>query len=267
MYSIQEQFKTDALAQMSGRVRDAQRIAGSILDISHEIGVLNVRTTKASAEQIAGAMQKLLAASNPGEFFQLAASVMRPDTQLWTRYIEQLSSIAGKAGMPVTTSLGLSAQAMLAPQAASVVTWPKAEAPSQQPAVNAAPAVEAPAVPEELQIEAAMEPAPEVPPPAAVPYAAALEETSEEAPQSPSATPARTVEAIKEVAEAMTGAHKTPPVVMAASALPPEVPAAPEISVARKAAETRPARKPAAPAMTKKAAPPSRSASSRGRKG
>ena len=27
MYSIQEQFKTDALAQMTGRVRDAQRIA------------------------------------------------------------------------------------------------------------------------------------------------------------------------------------------------------------------------------------------------
>lgn len=267
MYSIQEQFKTDALAQMTGRVRDAQRIAGTILDLSHEIGVLNVRTTKASAEQIAGAMQKLLAASNPGEFFQLAASVMRPDTQLWTRYIEQLSSIAGKTGIPVATSLGLSAQTMLAPQAAPVVTWPKSGAPSQQPAFNAAPSAEAPAVPEEVQLEAAMEPAPEVLLPAAVPYAAALEETSEETPQAAAATPAETVEAIKEVAEAMTGAHKTPPVVMAASALPPEVPAVPEITVARKAAETRPARKPAAPAVTKKAAPPSRSASSRGRKG
>ena len=71
MYSIQEQFKTDAFAQMNGRVRDAQTVAGTFLDLSREIGVLNVRTGKASAEQLAGMMQKLLGASNPGEFFQI----------------------------------------------------------------------------------------------------------------------------------------------------------------------------------------------------
>ena len=38
MYSIQEQFKKlTALAQMNGRVRDAQAIAGTFLDLSREI--------------------------------------------------------------------------------------------------------------------------------------------------------------------------------------------------------------------------------------
>ena len=196
MYSIQEQFKTDALAQMNGRVRDAQRIAGNILDLSREISVLNVRTTKASAEQLAGAVRKLLDAGNPGEFFQIAASVMQPDLQFWTRYIEQLSSIAGKAGAPVTT-LGLSAPAILTPRSAPDAARAKPEAAAQQPAAKAAPAAETAAVPEEAQLEAAIEPAPEVPPPAAVPYAAALAESSEEAPKPAVATPAETVEASK----------------------------------------------------------------------
>jgi hypothetical protein len=84
MYSIQEQFKTDALAQMNDRVRNAQLVAGNILDLSREIGVLNIRTTKASTEQFAGAVRKLLGASNPAEFMQIATSVMQPDMQLWT---------------------------------------------------------------------------------------------------------------------------------------------------------------------------------------
>ena len=256
MYSIQEQFKTDALAQMNGRVRDAQAIAGTFLDLSREIGVLNVRTTKASAEQVAGAVQKLLGASNPGEFFQIAASVMQPDMQLWTRYIEQLGSIAGKASAPASL-------------AAPGVTWPKAEGSAGEPAAQAA-AVEqarASAVPEQMQLEAAMEPAPVAPPPAAVPYLAPLEERVEEAKQVESDTAADTVEAIREVADAMTGAQKTPPVVMAASTPLVSEPVVPEIAVARKSASTRPARKPAAPPAAKKAAHPARSAPGRARKG
>jgi hypothetical protein len=260
MYSIQEQFKTDALAQMSGRVRDAQLIADNLLDLSREIGVLNVRTTKASTEQLAGAMRKLLSASNPGEFLQIAASVMQPDMQLWTGYIEQLRGIAGKATAPVTAS----ASAALSTPA---VTWPKPEAMMPTAVADVAPVAEALAAAEEAPLEAAIEAVPEVPPPAAVPYAAAVEESAEEAPQAAAVTSPDATDAIKEVAEAMTGANKAPPVVMAASALPPEVPAAPEISVARKSVSSRPARKPVAAPAQKKAAPPSRSAPNRARKG
>jgi hypothetical protein len=262
MYSIQEQFKTDALAQMNGRVHDAQLIAGNMLDLSREIGMLNVRTTKASAEQIVGAVQKLLGAGNPGEFFQIAASVMQPDMQLWTSYIQQLSSIAGKA-VPPKTSLNLNLGKLLAPlTAAPAVSWPEPEAPAAQ----AAPAAETPAIAESEQLEAALDAAPELPAPDALPYAAALEESSEEAPQAAIEPPAETVEAIREVAEAMTGANRTPPAVMAASALPPQQPAVPEIKVVRKAA-ARGSHKPVAPPAVKKAAPPARGASNRARKG
>jgi hypothetical protein len=273
MYSIQEQFKTDALAQMNGRVHDAELIAGNILDLSREIGVLNVRTTKASAEQVAGAVRKLLGASNPGEFFQIAASVMQPDMQLWTSYIEQLRSIAGKAGLPLTAPLAplASSAAAPAPQAAPGVTWPKFSVPAPQPVVPAAPAGEAPAVTEEAQREAVLAQAPEAPPPAAVPVIAALPESSQEAAQGAAETtpvaPPETVDAITEVAETMTGANKTPPAVMAASALPPVAPVVPEITVVRKTVTAEPARKPLAPPSTRKAAPPARSASNRSRKG
>jgi hypothetical protein len=250
MYSIQEQYKTDALAQMNGRVRNAQLVADNILDLSREIGVLNIRTTKASAEQFTGAVRKLLGASNPAEFMQIATSAMQPDMQLWTSYIEQLRSIAGKAGAPVTTSLTLSASTLLAPQ----------------PAVNAASEAEAPAVPEQLQLEAAIEPAPEVPSSPAVPQAAPVAESSEEAPQPAAATPPAVAEAISEVAEAMTGANKSPAVVMAASALPLEEPAVPEITVVRKTEVSPPASKQAAAPASKKAGP-ARAASNRGRKG
>jgi hypothetical protein len=246
MYSIQEQFKTDALAQMNDRVRNAQLVAGNILDLSREIGVLNIRTTKASTEQFAGAVRKLLGASNPAEFMQIATSVMQPDMQLWTSYIEQLRSIADKAGAPVKSALAFSASAMLAPQAAPLIAWPKQVAAAPQPAANAAPETEAPVLPEQAQLEAAIEPAPEVAPPAAVPYAAAPQESSEETPQAAAATTPAAVEAITEVAEAMTGANKTPDVVMAASALPTEEPAVPEITVVRKTEATQSASKPAA---------------------
>jgi hypothetical protein len=155
---------------------------------------------------------------------------------------------------------------MLAPQAAPLIAWPKHVAAAPQPAANAAPETEAPVLPEQAQLEAAIEPAPEVAPPAAVPYAAAPQESSEETPQAAAATTPAAVEAITEVAEAMTGANKTPDVVMAASALPTEEPAVPEITVVRKTEATQPASKPAAAPAAKKAAP-ARSATHRGRKG
>jgi hypothetical protein len=275
MYSIQEQFKTDALAQMNGRVLDAQRIAGNILDLSREIGVLNVRTTKASAEHLAGAMQKLLSASNPGEFMQLAASAMQPDMQLWTGYVTQLQGIAGKVSLPASPLLA-PITTLLAPLAAAVpkVTWPTAAATAPEDAVQTAPAVEAPAVPEEAQLEAAIADVPAAPPPAAVPYAVGMEEetpdtpdTAEASPPAAASTPPETVEAIKEVAEAMSGTHKAPPAVMAASTPPAEAPAVPEIKVVHKNAVAQSGRKQVAPPAAKKAAVPVRSAPNRARKG
>lgn len=275
MYSIQEQFKTDALAQMNDRVLDAQRIAGNILELSREIGVLNVRTTKASAEHLAGAMQKLLGASNPGEFMQLAASAMQPDMQLWTGYVTQLQGIAGKVNLPANPLL-TPMTTLLAPLAVAAprVTWPTPAATAPDADVQTAPAVETPAVPEEAQLAAAIAEVPATPPPAAVPYAVGLEEDTPDTPDTAKAsqpaaagTPVETVEAIKEVAEAMSGANKTPPVVMAASTPPAEAPAVPEIKVERKNAVAQSGRKPIAPPAAKKAATPVRSASNRARKG
>src|SRR6476620_9353868 len=105
MYPLQEQFKSDALAQLNSRVLQAGKIAGNLLEISHQIGVLNVRTGKASAEALTGAVQKLLAANNPFEFLQLAATVMQPVPQVWTDYAAQLRGIAGKMVTPVTGNL------------------------------------------------------------------------------------------------------------------------------------------------------------------
>ena len=269
MYSIQEQFKTDALAQMNSRVLDAQRIAGNILDLSREIGVLNVRTTKASAEHLAGAMQKLLSASNPGEFMQLAASALQPDMQLWTGYVTQLQGIAGKVNLPANPLL-TPMTTLLAPLTTGVpqVTWPTPAA----TAPEAAPAVQTPAVPEEAQL-AAIADVPAAPPLAAVPYAVGLEEETPDAPdtaeasQPAASTPPETVEAIKEVAEAMSGTNKAPPVVMAASTPPAAAPAVPEIKVVRKNAIAHSGRKPVAPPAAKKAPAPVRSASNRARKG
>jgi hypothetical protein len=273
MYSIQEQFKTDALAQMTSRVGDAQRIAGNILDLSREIGVLNVRTTRASAEHLAGAVQKLFSAGNPGEFMQLAVSAMRPDMQLWNDYVAQLRSIAGKAGMP-TAMPAAPLTTLLAPitalATAPVVIWPKPENIVPKTAAATAPVVETPATPEEVQPEAAITPVPATPSLAAVAdvadVAAPKEDIAEE-PKTAAVTPAATVEAIKEVVEAMSGASKAPPVVMAASTLPPEAPAKPRIKVAHKNAGARSGHKPAAPAAVKKAGAPARSASKGTRKG
>lgn len=270
MYSNQEQLKTDALAQMTSRVGDAQRIAGNILDLSREIGVLNVRTTKASAEHLAGAVQKLFSAGNPGEFMQLAVSAMQPDMQLWNDYIAQLRRIAGKAGMPPAMSLA-PLSTLLAPvtalAAAPVVIWPKPENIVPETAAAAAPAAETPAVPEEVQPEAAIAPVAATPSVTAVADVAEPKDDIAEVPQAAAVTPAETVEAIKEVVEAMSGASKAPPVVMAASALPPEAPATPKIKVAHKNAGARSGHKPAAPAAVKKAAAPTRSSSKGTRKG
>jgi hypothetical protein len=264
MYSIQEQFKTDALAQMNNRVSDAQRIAGTILDLGREIGMLNIRTTSASAQQLGGAMQKLLGAGNPGEFLQLAASVMRPDMQIWTDYVAQLQGIAGKMSRPAGVSMP-SPMAMLAPMAAAAATWPKTVADAVEAGVKATQAGAEAVLPDEAPLEAALAPAPDVPTPASIPSAAAPAEDS--APVLPAvvSTPAEAVEAIKEVAEAMTGAVKTPPVVMAASTLPPDPPAVSEVKAVAKSAAARSGRKPAP--VPKKASGPARSAAGRARKG
>jgi hypothetical protein len=129
MYLLQEQFKSDALAQLNSKVQEAQVIAGNMLEVTRDIGVLNVRTTRASAEVLANTAQKLLSASNPVEFFQLAVNAMRPDIEAWTTYAEQLRDIAGKISLPLKASIA-SAPAM--PQ--STVTWPK-----PSPATQAVP--------------------------------------------------------------------------------------------------------------------------------
>jgi hypothetical protein len=265
MYLLQEQFKSDALAQLNSKVQEARVIAGNILEVTRDIGVLNIRTTKASAEALANNAQKLLSASNPVEFFQLAVNAMRPDVQAWATYAEQLRGIAGKISVPLKASI---ASAPAEPQ--STVTWPKPSPATQ--AVPQNPVPEAPIAAEAIVAEAlapqtAVSQAVEAEPSMAesavaesliaepVLKQAAAEEAAADtksvtpatpatlaaSPTSAAATPAakdasplaadvsqsEVPEAIQEVADAIVGVSKTPPVVMAASAPLPKTPGAP----------------------------------------
>jgi hypothetical protein len=201
MYPLQEQFKSDALAQLNSRMVQAGRIAGNLLEISHQIGMLNVRTGKASAEALTGAVQKLLAANNPVEFLQLAATVMRPAPQVWTDYAAQLRGIAGKMVTPVT----------------------------QDPA--AAPA-EAPAAPAALDLQGVVPPAametavqePAMPVEARVAAQAKVEAPAQlaasAAPSRPEAAPevaSEAAQAVQEVTEAINNVAKSAPLIPAAA--------------------------------------------------
>jgi len=204
MHPLQEQFKSNTLVQLNTQVLQAGRIAGNLLEISHEIGVLNVRTGKASAEALAGAVQKLLAASNPVEFLQLAATVMRPDPQLWGTYADQLRGIAGKMVAPVTENLAnAAAEAPPAPLDLQGVVPPAAmEVVAQEPPLP----VEA-LVPAEAEIsakaEAPVEAKAQVQPDTATPAAA------EAAPEVP--------KEVQKVAEAIDHVAKSTPVISAAT--------------------------------------------------
>jgi hypothetical protein len=288
MYLLQEQFKSDALAQLNSKVQEAQVIAGNMLEVTRDIGVLNIRTTKASAEALASTAQKLLSARDPVEFFQLAVSAMRPDVQAWTMYAEQLRGIAGKISLPLKASI---ASAPALPQ--SAVTWPNSSpatpAVPQETVPQAAVADEAivaeavvapPVVPKTVEAEpviaesavvesviaqpvltqAAQEPvtdtksaaptAPATPAASSMP-AAASPAARDDLPPVADASQPDVPEAIQDVADAMVGVSKTPPVVMAASAPLPKTPAAPpEVPKAAIAQATRKASGKSAPQKT-----------------
>lgn len=199
MYPLQEQFKNDALAQLNSQMLQAGQIAGNLLEIGHQIGVLNVRTGKASAEALTGAVQKLLAANNPVEFFQLAATVMRPVPQVWTDYAEQLRGIAGKMVAPVTLDLAEAAtETPAAPSAApdlqGVVPPAAMDAAVPEPVLP----VEA-LVPAEAEVEAEVQTQP----------AAAASSRAVAAPAVP--------KAVQEVTEAINNVAKAAPVISAAA--------------------------------------------------
>lgn len=204
MYPLQEQFKGNALAQLNSRMLQAGRIAGNLLDISHQIGVLNVRTGKASAEALTGAMQKLLAANNPVEFLQLAATVMRPVPQVWTEYAEQLRGIAGKMAIPVTQDAGEAGTE--APAATAALDLQGVVPPAGMEA-----AVQEPALPIEalvlVEAEAKAKAKAEAPaqPPATAPAASRPEAAPEAA------------QAVQEVTEAINNVAKSAPVIPAAA--------------------------------------------------
>lgn len=202
MYPLQEQFKSDALAQLSSQMLQAGRIAGNLLEIGHQIGVLNARTGKASAEALTGAVQKLLAANNPVEFFQLAATVMRPVPQVWTDYAQQLRGIAGKIVAPITPDL--------AKAAAETPAAPAAPAAKPDPQGAAPPAALDAAVPE---------PAP--PAAASSPAVAGTESQAQARPaaaSSPAPAAPEVPQAVQEVTQAINNVAKAAPLISAAAA-------------------------------------------------
>jgi hypothetical protein len=281
MYSIQEQFKTDALAQLNSKVRDAQQIAGNLLELSREIGVLNVRTTKASAEVLAGAVQKLMGASNPTEFFQLAATVMRPDMQAWTSYTEQLRSIAGKMTAPLAAAPAVPDVPVAAASLAAVEGYVRASAAAPeesepepeavQPATVAAPAEPAaaaplPVAPEPVVEKAAPVQAELIAPPSAPAPKVAVPEPAPAAPPAAS-KPAPKPEAIKQVADAIASVSKAPAAVLAASAAPAKPQAVSSAPTAAKSVVKPATAKARVKQAPQKAGPPSRSNVKRGKKG
>lgn len=201
MYPLQEQFKSDALAQLNSRMLQAGRIAGNLLDISHQIGVLNVRTGKASAEALTGAVQKLISANNPVEFLQLAATVMRPVPQVWTDYAEQLRGIAGKMVAPVTQDL---AEATREVAAASAAAPAQLDLQGVVPPAAMEAALQEPALPVEALVPAGVEAQ-------AQPAAAAPAASQPEVPQ-----------AVQEVTETINNVAKSAPVISAAATPDPK---------------------------------------------
>lgn len=260
MYSIQEQFKTEALAQLNSKVRDAQLIAGNMLDLGREIGVLNVRTTKASAEMLVDAVQKMLSASNPTEFFQFAAAAMRPDMQVWTSYTEQLRGLTDKLTSPGAATLAASEGYVHAPDAAPV------ESPA--PVEEAAPEVVA-AEP------AAVEPEPVAPAADVVPepLAAATREVVAEVAPAISEPKPEAHAVIQQMVDTMVGLSKAPAAVIAASArvaptktpVVTKTPVPAKVSAATKTAISRGSRK-ATVQPPPKAGVQSRSGASRAKK-
>ena len=199
MYPLQEQFKSDALAQLNSQMLQAGRIAGNLLEIGHQIGVLNARTGKASAEALTGAVQKLLAANNPVEFFQLAATVMRPVPQVWTDYAQQLRGIAGKIVTPVTPDLAKAAAEM-----------PAAPAAEPDPQDTAPPAALDAGVPESAPPAAAPVPAVAGTQSEAQALPAAASSAAQAAPEVP--------QAVQEVTQAINNVAKAAPLISAAAA-------------------------------------------------
>lgn len=235
MYPIQEQFKSDALAQLNSGMVQAQQIAGNLLEISHEIGVLNVRTSKASAEAMVSAMHKMLAAGSPMELFELAARVMRPDVQVWAGYAEQLRSIAGKMTAP--------APSKAAPSSVSLAAEAEQPSPDLQgvvpPAALATPAEEPPVLAEplsDLSSDSSMTDAGKA---EAQPQAASRQAESPDANADAQVAPAD--QAVQEVTEAINSVAKAAPVISAASA--PDAKQLAKTAVVPKAAVAKLARK------------------------
>ena len=284
MYSIQEQFKTDALAQLNSKVRDAQQIAGNLLEVSREIGVLNLRTTKASAEVLAGTVKKLMSATNPTEFFQLAASVMRPDMQAWTSYTEQLRSIAGKltappAAAPAVPDIPAGPDSLAAVEgyvharvAASELALPELEPEAAASAVLAEPAEEPPATPEPVSPQPVIEKAApvqaELLAPLSAPAPVATVRVATPAPSPAASKPGvQKSEIISKVADAMAGASKAPAAVLAASAAPAKPQTVSSAPTAAKSAVKPATRTAPVKPVPQKAGPPARSNAKRGKKG
>ena len=243
MYPIQEQFKSDTLAQMNSGVARAGQIVGSFLEISHEIGVLNVRTGRASAEAVTSAVQRLLAASSPVEFFKVAASVMRPDMQVWNGYTEQLRGIAGKlASSPAAAAQPLALQADAAPVDLQGVASPAGLSEPAEVVESPVPAESADLIEQTLQAPAA-----------ALPGA---DESAAPVPDVP--------QAVQEVEEVVKNAANARPVMSAAAAAAPSLSKSALVAKAGVAKVSKVARKPVSPA--RKSAPAAR-VSSRAKKG
>jgi hypothetical protein len=207
MYPLQEQFKIDALAKLNSQVLQAGQIAGNLLEISRQIGVLNVRTSKASAEAMTGAMQKLLAASSPVEFIQLATTVMRPVPQVWTDYAEQLRNIAGKIVAPATQ--GLTEAVTAAPAAPDTPAPAEAPAPLDLQGVVPPATMEAAVQEPPLPVEALVPAEPEADVPAQPSEAVAAPSQADAEPALP--------KAVQEVTEAINNVAKSAPVISAAA--------------------------------------------------
>jgi hypothetical protein len=214
MFLIQETFKKDALARLNSSVMDAHRLADNMLEITREIGSLNLRAGKASADAISSAARKMLQAGNPGEFLAVAASAMRPDFGAVQAYAEQLGDITKRLftvlPQPVAAQLAAPLAASLKPDA------DQAEAPVE--AVAAAVAAEAVADPSPALSLADATVAQSV----VLQDAGALPVTPEPASAAPAETKPTAVEESKAALE------------IAAAALPPAAPPAPKI--AKKAA-------------------------------
>lgn len=140
MFEIPEQFS--AMTQLEAQLRFFSNVANKAFEGAQKIMALNISATKASVEKSSSAVQTLLAAKDPGEFFALGSVSAQPKLDSFIAYGRELFTIASSTQAELFNSVKAvapSPAAATSKRAATMIT----DAPATKPAPAIKPVVHA----------------------------------------------------------------------------------------------------------------------------